>query len=141
MKRRGISDTVLIVAILAVAAVAAPVAYNLTRPAGGGAVPAPSPLLTPLAQFRGKPFAAEVGKAHRDFAAVLAMHPLNSSGELKAKLMAFHQLLYADKKDALPGFSAAFEQSWQASFGIADSQLDNTKAVAFLESVASAMGG
>lgn len=142
--RRGVSDSVLITAIVAafltVAAIGGPVAYNLTRPTGG-AVVVPVPSVSPLSTFHGKPFAAEVGKAHRDFAAVLAKHPLQSTGTLKAKLVEFHVLLWSDKAGTLPGFSAAFEQQWAGAFGTEDGTLSPDKAQAFLTGVADALGG
>src|SRR4051812_35802216 len=123
MKRRGLSDSVVIAGMvcitLALLGVGGPIAYNFTRPAGG-AVVVPVPVASPLSQFHGKPFAAEVGKAHRDFSVVLARHPLQSTGTLKAKLVEFHAILWSDKAGTLPGFSVAFEQTWQTAFGLED---------------------
>lgn len=97
----------------------------------------------PLAQFRGKPGAAAVAKAHRDFAFVLKRKPIANIGTFKARLVEFHQVLYADTPEAgtLPGFSAAFDTAFIAALGIEDAALDASKADAFLLAVAAALGG
>lgn len=103
--------------------------------------PVPPPVPNhPLAQFRGHPMAAEVGNAHREFAAVLRTLPVATIGEFKAKLQEFHVLMWTNNANAMPGFSAAFEQAFVSAFGGADGPLDAAKAQSFLEAVAAALG-
>lgn len=85
--------------------------------------------------------AAEVGQAHRIFSDALKRFPLATIGEFKLKLQEFHVLMWSDQPNAMPGFSAAFEQAFQSVFGQSDGPLDPVKAQSFLEAAAAALGG
>lgn len=121
---------------------------RLPSPAPGPSpAPAPAPVdpANPLLSFRGKPGATDVAKAHRDFAAVVARPAAlyTSSGKLKADLVRFHEVLWAQTPaaDTLPGFSAAFDAAFVKAFGEQDVAIDDAKATTFAETVASALGG
>jgi hypothetical protein len=107
--------------------------------------PAPSAELqaavVPLVTLRSDTDAKVVSQAHQDFAWVLGRKPCQSSGELKARLAEFHAVLYQGTPlaGAIPGFSAAFEQSFTSALGSEDSALDASKQVAFVEAVAWAL--